>query len=122
MNSDDLFFDDDINGEPIYFLDEDLKMPYTGHLEEYFQGKLSFEADVVDGFLDGVCKKYYDLTGEIEDISHMEHNLSTGFGISFYKNGSVSILGISMHNLLVEYISLDENGEIKEKKLYIQRC
>ncbi len=116
MNTNDLFSIDDINSEPIYFLDEECTKPYTGHLEEYFQGKLSFEADVADGFLDGICKKYHDYTGEIEDISTMKHNMSTGFGISFYRNGNISAIGTSFQNYPVEYITLDENGGIEEEK------
>ena len=45
------------------YTDADCTMPYTGHVEEYFRGKLSWESDVADGIGDGFRKAIMILQG-----------------------------------------------------------
>ena len=69
MDTKDLYEKEDANGESVYYTDEDCTMPYTGHVEEYFKGKLSWESDIIDGVGDGIEKSYYDVTMSIENPS-----------------------------------------------------
>ncbi|CBK73057.1 hypothetical protein CIY_00620 [Butyrivibrio fibrisolvens 16/4] len=68
MNENDLFVLDDINGNPMFYVDEECTKTYTGRTEDYFQGVLCREAEVVDGYYDGVCKDYYQLSDKLEMI------------------------------------------------------
>ena len=39
MNENDLFFLDDINGNPRFYVDEECSQPYTGFTEDYLNQK-----------------------------------------------------------------------------------
>lgn len=51
INFDDLYTDADANtGEDIFYIDEELKCPFSGIVEDYFKGVLSWEFEVKNGF------------------------------------------------------------------------
>lgn len=108
----------DINGEEIFFLDKACTRPYTGKIEKFFKGVLNCEADVVEGFLDGVCIWYYDNTDLIESISQMKHNLTTGLAIEFFKNGRVNTIALFIREGSVDSIIYDENGKIDKEEYW----
>lgn len=116
MHEDKLFFKDDINGNAIFYLDENCTEPYTGKLEEYFQGFLNVESDIVDGFKNGISKEYYKFGSELKSISQMRYNLNTGLMIEFYKDGSISGISLSVNEYALEYVYYDENGNIEYEK------
>ena len=115
MNEIELFNKYDINGNPIYYIDEACTKPYTGHLEEYDRGILCREGDIVDGYYDGVCKEYYDYSDKLEMISQMKHNLQIGLSFEFYESGNVRSVSTNINNGLIDCIWFDENGEITRK-------
>ncbi len=52
MNCNDLYEGKYKNGNPTYYVDKGCTIPFTGHLEEYFKGKLSRECDIVNGIME----------------------------------------------------------------------
>ena len=50
MNTKNLYEKDDYDIYSIYYTDKECTQPYTGHVEEYWNGRLSWEEDVVNGF------------------------------------------------------------------------
>ena len=115
MNEMDLYFKYDINGNNIFYVDEECTKPYTGHVEDYDQGFIWRESDVVNGYYDGVCKEYYFKSDKLEMISEMKYNLQTGLSIEFYESGRVRSVSTLIYDGEIDSISYDENGEITEK-------
>ncbi len=61
MNENDLFFLDDINGNPRFYVDEEYSQLYTGFTEDYLN------------------QKYFLKTNKIESIAQMKYNMQNGF-------------------------------------------
>ena len=115
MNEIELYTTDDINGNPIYYIDEECTKSYTGCTEDYFQGVLCRKAEVVDGYYDGICKDYYQLSDNLEIISHMKYNLQYGLVIEFFSTGVVKAIALVIQNYDVDYIIYNEDGTIDTK-------
>lgn len=113
MNEIELYNTYDINGNPVYYLDKDCTEEYTGHIEEYDQGVICREFDVVNGYLDGICIEYFFKTSKIESITQMKFNMQNGLYIDFYKNGKVQSIAIAVDNDYVDYIIYDDQGNIQ---------
>lgn len=112
---DELFTDTDVNtGEDIFYIDSDLKEPYTGVVVDYFKGVLSWEFEVQDGFRTGIERKYYD-TGELMEENETNHNTIDGISKEFYKNGNIKSISIAIRNIFIDTISFDESGSIISK-------
>lgn len=118
MDENDLFFLDDINGNPRFYVDEECTQPYTGYTKDYFQGVLCREAEVVDGYYDGICKEYYQLSDKLEMISHMKYSLQTGLSIEFYESGKVRAVALVIQNYDIDYIIYNEDGTIDAKEFW----
>ena len=114
MNVNELWFKYDDNRNPIYYIDEECKHLYTGHVEEYYNdGTRDWEADVVDGIVDGVYKEYTeDEDNVLEIIEYEKYSLSNGLCLNFHKNGYVSALTIDINNYSVDYYAYNEKGEL----------
>lgn len=117
MNCENLYEGEDVNGEPKFYVDENCTIPYTGHVEDYFKEKLSWECDIVDGLQDGIEKIYYDFTGELETIHEVKDNMSNGLSIEYYKSGKIRNIAIVINNLCIDFYSYDEEG--KQEKVFI---
>lgn len=91
MNVNELWFKYDDNRNPIYYIDEECKHLYTGHVEEYYNdGTRDWEADVVDGIVDGIYKEYTeDEDNVLEVIEYEKYSLSNGLSFEFHKNGNI---------------------------------
>jgi antitoxin component YwqK of YwqJK toxin-antitoxin module len=113
MNELALFNKYDINGNLIYYLDKDCTEEYTGHIEEYDRGVLCREFDVVNGYLDGICKEYFIKSNKIESITQMKYNMQNGLYIDFYENGKVQSIAIAIDNDYIDYIIYDDQGNIQ---------
>ena len=118
MNEADLFCKDDINGNPVYFIDRECTKAYTGHIEDYDKGFLCMEADVADGFIQGIRKEYYPESLQLEKISYMEHNLIMGLDMYFYENGKVRFLTLAICNDFFDLYEFNEDGTLKTVKLW----
>jgi len=117
MNENNLFYKDDLNGNPMFYLDQECTKPYTGHTEDYFKEHLSREGDVVNGYYEGIYKGYYDYSGKLEIVSQMEHNLTNGLSIEFFENGQVRSISLVFHNWYFDSVDYNENGEVEEENL-----
>lgn len=115
MNYIDLFEGSYINGNPTYYINKCCTIPFTGHLEEYFKGKLSRECDIVDGVMDGIEKMYYDFETSLEMYREMKENRNNGLSIEYYKNGQVSNIATAINEYyIIDYYSYTEKGEQQE--------
>lgn len=73
-----LFTDlDPRSGADVFYIDEEMKQPFTGIVQDYFNGKLSCEFDVENGLKKGKERQYYD-TGEVLLESDVKNNLVDG--------------------------------------------
>jgi hypothetical protein len=102
-------------GQHIFFLDEELAIPFTGIVVDYFKGKLSWEFETKDGYRHGKEKKYYDDTGELMEENDMEQNTICGIQKEFYRSGKIKSKSIVLRNLHIETILYDEDGNIIER-------
>lgn len=118
MNELDLFYKYDINDNPMFYVDEECTKPYTGHTEDYFQGVLCREAEVVDGYYEGVCKDYYENSSRLEMVYQMKYSLNTGLSIEFYESGRVRAISLFLQNSIFDYIMYYEDGGIEDKKFW----
>ena len=60
INYNDLYTDTDINtGEDIFYIDSELKTPFTGVVVDFFKGILSWEFDVRNGYRNGKERKTF---------------------------------------------------------------
>lgn len=86
MNCENLYEGEEINGETTLYIDKKCTIPYTGHVEYYFKGKISWECDIVKGLQQGIEKIYCDDTGKLERVSEVKQNRGNGLSIEYYKN------------------------------------
>lgn len=114
MNCNDLYQGKEINNNSTFYIDENCTIPYTGHVEDYFNGKLSWECDIVNGIQDGIEKVYYDFTGELERINEIKNNRGYGLCIEYYKNGKISSISILIYDVNVDSYFYDEAGKLEE--------
>lgn len=114
MNFDDLYEGEVVNGEATFYVDENRTIPYTGHVEYYFKGKLSWECDIVDGLQNGIEKEYYDATGELERIGEVKDNMGYGLSVEYYKSGKIRSISLVYHTVNFDSYSYDENGVLEE--------
>lgn len=114
MNIENLYEGEEVNGEVTFYIDENHTIPYTGHIEYYFKGKLSWECDIVDGLQNGIEKEYYDITGELERVGEVKDNIGYGLSIEYYKNGKIRSISLVFHTVNFDSYSYDEKGMLKE--------
>jgi len=115
INYDELYTESDINtGENIFYLDKELKVPYNGVVLDYFNGLLSWEFEVKEGFRTGMEKTYYD-SGELMEENETDHNTINGLAKEFYKNGKLKTIAIVIRNVPIDTITYDELGNILKK-------
>ena len=105
---------DHITGQHIYYQDEEGTKPYNGVIFEYFEGLLSSESEVKDGYITGIEKIYYSYTGELKAIYEMNFNTINGIAKEFYKNGKIKNHSVVINNLHIYAISYDEEGNTTE--------
>lgn len=120
MNVDDLFEKYDVNGEPIYFMDKNCTQPFSGYIEDYDRGFLCTEGEVINGFLDGVCKEYFFMSNCLEGIGYMKHNLKNGLWISFYESGMVESISLVFDNTFFDIYKYNEFGKLDKVTLWTQ--
>lgn len=112
MNCENLYEKCDINDESVYFVDQECKIPYIGHVEYYFNGILCWEADIVNGIMEGLEKVYNNETGELESVNEKKYNMSNGLSIEYYENGKIKSISTNIDNCLIDFYDYDENGNI----------
>lgn len=116
VNFNELFTDYDTrSGTDVFYLDKELKQPFTGIVEEYFNGKLSCEYEVENGYKKGKEKEFYD-TGELRLESDVKNNIVDGIQKEFYENGRLKSISIVIRNVFIDTIFLDETGKVSGKK------
>lgn len=96
MKFEDLYEGEEVNGTAKLYIDKNCTIPYTGNIEEYFSGKLSWECDIADGLQDGIERLYYDFTGELERINEVHNNMGCGLCIEYYKSGKISSMRLML--------------------------
>lgn len=115
VSYDELFTDTDINtGEDIFYIDSELKNPYTGMVSDYFKGQLSWEFEVQEGYRTGIERKYYD-TGQLMEENETNHNAVDGIAKEFYRNGNLKSISLVIRNVFIDTIFYDESGIMLRK-------
>ena len=76
------------------------------------------EADVVNGFVTGICKEYFFKSTQLEQISYQKNNLHHGLVIEFFENGKVKFVTLEIANGAFEAYEFDENSKLKIKQIY----
>ena len=110
INYNDLYTDTDINtGEDIFYIDSELKTPFTGVVVDFFKGILSWEFDVRNGYRNGKERKFYD-SGELMEENDVKNNTIDGLAKEFYKNGKIKSISIVIRNTFVDTIYYNEAG------------
>lgn len=115
MNCDDLYEGNYKNGNPTYYVDKSCTIPFTGHLEEYFKGKLSRECDIVNGIMNGIEKIYYDFEDYLEMYREVNENRNNGLSIEYYKNGQVMVMATAIDEYyIIDFYSYTQQGRQQE--------
>lgn len=117
MNEKNLYQKGEVNGDTVYYIDEECRMPFTGHVEYYFKDKLSWECDIVNGLREGLEKGYYDFTGELERIGEIQNNRAYGLSIEFYKSGRVRAIYTIIAEVIIDIYNYNEDGELESKEI-----
>ena len=113
MNYKDLYETDfEINGDTVFYEDEECTIPFTGHVEEYWNGKLSWECDIVNGLREGIEKTYYDNTGELEIVNEVKNNNGYGLAVEYYKSGRIKSISFLVDTVNADGYIYDETGNI----------
>lgn len=111
-----LFSKPDSNGESIYYIDEQLKKPYTGILIETKAHKtVIWWSEYIDGFQNGV-EKNYDFDGILEQVSECKYNMHVGVSKEYDKLGHLTSVAIKWNNGYIRTIYLDSNKQIINKE------
>jgi len=118
MNYEELYEDGEINGDTVFYLDEECTEKYTGHIEYYFNNILIWECDIKEGVRSGVEKHYYEETGELEQINQIENNVGKGISIEYYKNGKIRSISLLVNNLNIDSYEYNEEGQLESKYVY----
>ena len=114
MNAKDLYEDNIYgNGNPTYYADEKCEIPYTGHVEVIYDGKLEEEFDVVDGLRNGIQKEYEN--GILTEIDETRGNRTSGFGVSYYPSGAFKAISITYDDNLISAYFYSEDGHNVKK-------
>ena len=114
MNADDLYEDNIYgNGNPTYYADEKCEIPYTGHVEVIYDGKLEEEFDVVDGLRNGIQKEYEN--GILTEIDETRGNKISGFGVAYYPSGAFKAISITYKDNLISAYFYSEDGHNVKK-------
>ncbi|BDC97657.1 hypothetical protein [Treponema saccharophilum] len=114
MNADDLYEDNIYgNGNPTYYADEKCEIPYTGHVEVIYNGKLEEEFDIVDGLRNGIQKEYEN--GILTEIDETRGNRTSGFGVSYYPSGAFKAISITYDDNLISAYFYSEDGHNVKK-------
>ena len=79
------------------------------------------EADVVSGYINGICKEYYFETKQLEIISGMKNNMANGLHIEFHENGMVRNLSLVIKNIYFDSYDYDREGKLISKKLWNEK-
>lgn len=115
MNCNDLYEGKYKNGNPTYYVDKGCTIPFTGHLEEYFKGKLSRECDIVNGIMEGIEKIYYDFENCLEMYREVNENRNNGLSIEYYKNGQIMNIATAIDEYyIIDFYSYTEQGKQQE--------
>lgn len=116
VNFNELFTDYDTrSGADVFYIDQELQQPFTGIVEEYFNGKLQCEYDVENGSKNGKEKEFYD-TGALMLERDIKNNLVDGVAKEFYENGRLKSISIVIRNVFIDTIFFDETGRFLRKK------
>ena len=88
------------------------------HKSFYQSGKLEYEAEIRDGKPDGISK-YWDIEGNLVNISHYENGKLHGASIQYFKNGETSSKAEffygEIHGVSETY---HKNGKIKTHQIF----
>lgn len=88
-------------------------IPFTGTAyEEYDDGTLMSEVDLIEGMEYGLNITYYP-NGKIETISSMVWTMMHGYSYDFYENGNLHIESLMEYGIRVKQKQYKENGEVE---------
>lgn len=114
LNTKDLYEKDDYD-HSIYYTDKECTQPYTGHVEDYWDGKLCWESDIVNGYGEGIRKEYNNIHNVLEAVIEVKHNKTNGLGFEYYRNGRIASIGISIDDIYIDYYLYDETGKLTKE-------
>ncbi|MDE6912894.1 MAG: hypothetical protein K2P35_04270 [Lachnospiraceae bacterium] len=115
MNAKDLYEKADYDVYSIYYTDKECTQPYTGHVEEYWNGKLCWESDIVNGYGEGIRKEYDNIHDVLETVIEVKHNKANGLGFDYHRNGRIASIGISIDDIDIDYYLYDETGKLMKE-------
>lgn len=111
-----LFLKPDTNGESIYYIDKQLKEPYTGILiETKANDTIIWWSEYIDGVQNGV-EKNYDFDGILEQVSECKYNMHVGVSKEYDKLGNLTYVAIKWNNGPIRAIFFDSNMQIINKE------
>lgn len=113
MDTANLFYRYDENGEAIYYTDENCFNAFTGLIEES-----DIEAEVVYGVRKGVYKVFYQKPDRLAQIAFCEDNMITGLNIELFENGIIESVSLVINNFFFDIYEYDENGTFKSKTIW----
>ena len=106
-----LFSTNDSNGEFVYFLDEKNCKPFNGIIYGLFQSKYDYEAEIKDGYKDGI-ELIYNSDGNLEQISECRHNMLYGVSKEYREDSSLATVSVVLNNNHLKVIEVDSERNI----------
>ncbi|MEH3113019.1 hypothetical protein [Pedobacter terrae] len=111
-----LYTQNDINGNAVYFLDREFKLPFTGVLLVKFNNRLESEAQYQNGRKNGI-ENVYNSAGILEQTSEYRGNVIFGVSKEFDAEGIVMISSIVYNNDYLRTVEMVK-GKIGETQTY----
>lgn len=115
MNTKDLFEKDDYDIYSIYYTDKECTQPYTGHVEDYWDGKLCWESDIVNGYGEGIRKEYDNIRDVLESVIEVSRNKANGLSFEYHRNGKIASVGLWINDVCIDYYLYDETGKLTKE-------
>lgn len=101
-----------------YFTDAECTKPYSGKMEDYFQGYISVESIIEDGYVK-FSKEYFDNTHTLEMV--YETNIGgyiKGLAFEFYKSGRIHYMEISYNMFPIDTYEYSEDGKLESVEIW----
>ena len=112
-----LFVKNDLNGECIYYTDEDCQTPFNGIVYGMcgHPARLDYECEIKDGVKSGI-ELTYNEEGGIEQACECRHNLMYGVSKEYDEEGYLLTASVVYNNSHLKVVSATTEGTYKIEK------
>ena len=112
-----LFVENDLNGECIYYTDEDCQTPFNGIVYGMcgHPTRLDYECEIKNGVKSGI-ELIYNEEGGIEQASQCRHNLMYGVSKEYDQEGNLLTASVVYNNSHLKVVSATTEGTYKIEK------